>query len=137
MRSVSIATAPSGRCARNEQRLNITLHDVGVRRGKRWVLKHINLNLRAGERWALIGSNGAGKTQLLKLLSTEIWPTPTAEGRRRYRLGRRAIEEMDVRAVAWPLGAELQDKFARMGWDFAVRDIVAAGLHDTRFCRRR
>ena len=112
-------------------RLNITLHDVGVRRGKRWVLKHINLNLRAGERWALIGSNGAGKTQLLKLLSTEIWPTPTAEGQRRYRLGRGAIEEVDVKPLVAYLGAELQDKFARMDWDFSVRDIVAAGLQDT------
>lgn len=112
-------------------RLNITLHDVGVRRGKRWVLKHIDLNLRAGERWALIGSNGAGKTQLLKLLSSEIWPTPTTEGWRRYRLGRSSIDEVDVKPLVAYLGAELQDKFARMGWDFPVRDIVAAGLQDT------
>lgn len=112
-------------------RLNISLHDVGVRRGKRWVLKHVTVNLRAGERWALIGSNGAGKTQLLKLLSSEIWPTPTADGRRRYRLGRNAIEEMDVKPLVAFLGAELQDKFARMDWNFTVRDIVAAGLHDT------
>ncbi len=112
-------------------RLNITLHDVGVRRGKRWVLKHIDLNLRAGERWALIGSNGAGKTQLLKLLSTEIWPTPTGSEKRRFTLGRRVIEEIDAKPLIACLGAELQDKFARYGWDFSVRDIVAAGLHDT------
>ena len=112
-------------------RLSIALHDVGVRRGKRWVLKHINLNLHVGERWALIGSNGAGKTQLLKLLSTEIWPTPTAAGWRRYRLGRSTMNEMEVKPLVGYLGAELQDKFARMGWDFPVRDIVAAGLQDT------
>ena len=49
-------------------RLSIALRDVGVRRGNKWVLRNISLTLQPGERWALIGDNGAGKTQLLKLI---------------------------------------------------------------------
>ncbi|MBS0614493.1 MAG: ATP-binding cassette domain-containing protein, partial [Proteobacteria bacterium] len=71
------------------ERLSISLRAAGVRRGKRWVLEPVNLELRAAERWALIGGNGSGKTHLLKLLSTDLWPTPTGQERRTFRLGRR------------------------------------------------
>ena len=53
-------------------RLAISLHAVSVRRGAKWVLNDITWRLRPGERWALLGENGAGKTQLLKLLSGEV-----------------------------------------------------------------
>jgi molybdate transport system ATP-binding protein len=54
----------------------MSLHQVSVRRGDKWVLRGISWQLRPGQRWALIGENGAGKTQLLKLLSGDVWPTP-------------------------------------------------------------
>jgi iron complex transport system ATP-binding protein len=57
-------------------RLAMSLHAVSVRRGATWVLRDISWRLRPGERWALLGDNGAGKTQLLKLLSGDVWPTP-------------------------------------------------------------
>ncbi len=41
---------------------------VGVRHGKRWVLRNIDLDLRMGELVALIGRNGSGKTTLLRAL---------------------------------------------------------------------
>jgi ABC-type molybdenum transport system ATPase subunit/photorepair protein PhrA len=71
-------------------RLAVSLRAAGVRRGDKWVLRGITWQVRPGERWALLGENGAGKTQLLKLLSGDIWPTP---GRgsltvRFYRAGR-------------------------------------------------
>ncbi len=58
------------------ERLAMLLHAISVRRGDRWVLRDISWTLRPGERWALVGDNGAGKTQLLKLLSGDVWPTP-------------------------------------------------------------
>src|SRR5258708_35585337 len=58
------------------ERLSMLLHAVSVRRGDKWVLRGISWTLRPGERWALVGDNGAGKTQLLKLLSGDVWPTP-------------------------------------------------------------
>src|SRR5580704_2759085 len=73
-------------------RLALSLRAAGVRRGDKWVLRGITWQLRPGERWALLGENGAGKTQLLKLLSGDIWPTPTrsAAAARSYRAGRRS-----------------------------------------------
>jgi molybdate transport system ATP-binding protein len=95
------------------------------------VLKRLNVRFRPGERWALIGGNGAGKTQLLKLLATDIWPTPTGCERRVYRLGGHKIEESEAKPLIAYIGAELQDKYERYGWNFAVRDIVATGIQNT------
>jgi molybdate transport system ATP-binding protein len=114
-------------------RLAISLHAVSVRRGAKWVLNDITWRLRPGERWALLGENGAGKTQLLKLLSGEVWPTPRrllADGRS-FRLGGRKVDLIDAKGRIAYIGAERQDKYARYGWNLSVRDLVATGLHQT------
>jgi len=112
-------------------RLNIELHAVSVRRGDAWVLRNISLHLKAGEHWALIGDNGAGKTQLLKLLATDVWPTPTGREIRTYSLGTRPVDLIAAKQRIAYIGAELQDKYARYGWDLPVQELVASGLHRT------
>ena len=42
--------------------------------------------MEPGQRWLLVGGNGAGKTQLLKLVAGSVWPKPTDRALRRYRL---------------------------------------------------
>ena len=114
-------------------RLAVSLRVAGVRRGDKWVLRGITWQLRPGERWALLGENGAGKTQLLKLLSGDIWPTPmrATSAVRSYRVGRDAVELRDAKQRIAYLGGELQDKYARYAWNLRVRDVVATGLHRT------
>jgi molybdate transport system ATP-binding protein len=112
-------------------RLRISLHAVGVQRGGKWVLRDLTLDVRPGQRWALIGANGAGKTQLLKLLAGDVWPTPTAAGRRTYHLGRQEVDLIEAKSRIAYLGAEMQDKYARYGWDLTVSDLIATGLHRT------
>jgi molybdate transport system ATP-binding protein len=109
----------------------MSLHAVSVRRGGKRVLRDITLRLNAGERWALVGNNGAGKTQLLKLLAGFVWPTPTGREKRIYRLGRREIDLIEAKPRIAYVGAELQDKYTRYGWDLSVRDLIATGLHGT------
>jgi molybdate transport system ATP-binding protein len=117
------------------------LHAVSVRRGDKWALRDISWRLRPGERWALVGDNGAGKTQLLKLLSGDVWPTPTGPGKRRsagtngqersYRVARRQVDLIEAKRRVAYIGAEQQDKYARYGWNLRVRDLVATGVHRT------
>ena len=117
-------------------RLAMLLHAANVRRGGKWVLRDISWRLRPGERWALLGDNGAGKTQLLKLLSGDVWPTPTGPGTqqnagRSFSVGRRSVDLIAAKRRVAYVGAEQQDKYARYGWNLRVRDLVATGLHRT------
>ncbi len=114
-------------------RLGLSLRAAGVRRGDKWVLRGITWQIKPGERWALLGENGAGKTQLLKLLSGDVWPTPTraTAAVRSYRAGRQAIDLLDAKPRIAYLGGERQDKYARYAWNLRVRDVIATGLHRT------
>jgi molybdate transport system ATP-binding protein len=85
------------------------------------VLDEIDFVLQRGERWALIGPNGSGKTFLLKMLRGDVWPTPTGRERRASRLEKEQIAYV---------GPERQDKYVRYGWDLTVAQVVTTGLFD-------
>ena len=40
-----------------------------------WALRHVNLKFRVGERLAVVGKNGSGKTTFIKLLCRLYDPT--------------------------------------------------------------
>jgi len=109
------------------------LHAVSVRRGDKWALREVSWRLRPGERWALVGDNGAGKTQLLKLLSGDVWPTAgkaSAGGAgRSYRVAGEPVDVTEAKRRVAYIGAEQQDKYARYDWNLRVRDLLATGLH--------
>lgn len=46
----------------------LSLRDVSFSYGKKVILKHINLDIKAGEKIAIVGYNGAGKSTLVKLI---------------------------------------------------------------------
>lgn len=59
----------------NEKKPVIALYNIILEREGVRILDNINWEVRSGEHWAIIGQNGAGKTLLLKILSTYLWPT--------------------------------------------------------------
>lgn len=53
----------------------VRLSGVGVRIGTRWALQNVTLDLPAGASLAVLGANGAGKSSLLRVMSTLLRPT--------------------------------------------------------------
>jgi molybdate transport system ATP-binding protein len=96
------------------------------------VLKDLSWTIRPGERWVLAGGNGAGKTQLLKLVAGAVWPAPAARAVRCYRRGRQqwTTPQEVLDEIAY-LGAERQDKYQRYGWNMTAERIVGTGVHRT------
>ncbi len=61
----------------------LTITNCGINLGDRWLLRSADLSLHVGDRLALVGRNGAGKSSLMKLLSGQgemdegsVWVAP-------------------------------------------------------------
>jgi molybdate transport system ATP-binding protein len=110
--------------------VGVGLERVDLTLGGARVLRRIDLELLPGAHVLLLGANGAGKTQLLKLLGGERWPTPTGRERRTYRDRRgRPLELSELLPRIAYVGGERQDKYLRYDWNFSVERIVATGCH--------
>ncbi|WP_126444854.1 ABC transporter ATP-binding protein [Sulfuricystis multivorans] len=56
----------------------IAIHDLSTRLGGRWIHRHLDLEIRHGERVALVGDSGSGKTTLLRQVIGLLTPTTGA-----------------------------------------------------------
>ncbi|MBP6701365.1 MAG: ATP-binding cassette domain-containing protein [Halioglobus sp.] len=113
----------------------IILRDIGLRRGSKLLLEHAGVTIQPGQRLALIGANGSGKSSLFALLLGElVADTGDIEGMARLRLAHMAQE---VHATAMPAGeyvwrgdatlAGLRDELQRL--ESAGRFDAAAAIH--------
>ena len=80
--------------------------DVGFRYpgSERWAIRHVSMTLRPGERVALVGENGAGKTTITKLIARLYEPT---EGR--ITLDGIDLREYDLASLRHAIGVIFQD----------------------------
>jgi molybdate transport system ATP-binding protein len=113
------------------RQIEIYLDRLALDRAARPVLR-LSWSIKPGERWLVVGANGAGKTQLLKVLAGDVWPNESAHSSRRYKLGRIWHEQAaEVRDEIVYLGPERQDKYERYGWNHSALNVVGTGLYRT------
>ena len=118
--------------SRSTRFLEVRLEHLHLQRAGRRVLQDITWTIRPGERWLLAGANGAGKTQLLKILAGSVWPDPAATPARLYLSGSESASAPFgfSERIAY-LGAERQDQYQRYGWNLPAAHIVGTGIYGT------
>jgi molybdate transport system ATP-binding protein len=119
-------------CLSSTHILEIQLDRLQLHRAGRSILRDISWRIRPGERWLVIGSSGAGKTQLLKIVAGDVWPDDAdAPARRYFSSGEWQDQPEGIRdELAW-LGPERQDRYERYGWNYPAIDVVGTGLYRT------
>lgn len=114
---------------RESAHIGVELSRLDLHREDRPVLRGLSWRIRPGERWVVLGGNGAGKTQLLKILSGDVWPDPSTHAARRYRFaGELHREPQAVREEIAYLGPERQDRYERYGWNPSALEVVGTGI---------
>ncbi len=101
---IKIATSP--RPFPNPIQQGFTFEDVGFKysNSERWANRHLNFTLKAGEKLALVGENGAGKTTVVKLLARLYDPV---EGR--ILLDGYDLQDYDIKDLRKATGVIFQD----------------------------
>ena len=102
----TIHSSPNARQVPTPIETGFVFENVGFRYpgSERWAVRNVNLELRPGERVALVGENGAGKTTITKLLARLYDPT---EGR--ITLDGVDLKEYDLASVRKAIGVIFQD----------------------------
>ncbi len=90
--------------------------NVGFRYGtsEKWAVRNLSFTLKAGEKLALVGENGSGKTTVVKLLARLYDPTE----------GRILLDGKDLREYSIE---ELRDQIGVIFQDYARYQMTAAG----------
>ena len=115
----------------------ISARQIGLRKGTRTILDHVDIDILPGEIVTLIGPNGAGKTSLVRLLLAIAQPTSGVIQRQPGLIVGYVPQRFDIdRAIPMTverflmLSSELRDAGARMQ---ALSDVGAPSLGDRQF----
>ncbi|VVC76713.1 Hemin import ATP-binding protein HmuV [Aquicella siphonis] len=94
----------------------LTASRLTLTMGNRKLCQSLNLQLRAGEVWGILGPNGCGKTTLLHALCG-LRPVTCGE----IRLGGQLLNQLPVKTIARSIGLLFQDitvVFPQTVWDY-------------------
>ncbi|RMI13693.1 ABC transporter ATP-binding protein [Cellulomonas triticagri] len=102
----------------------LDLQDVTIRRGTTTILDGLSWRVREGERWVVLGRNGAGKTTVLQVASGRMHPTSGTADLLGSRLGR--VDVFELRPRIGLASAALAD---RIPGGELVRDVVLTAAY--------
>lgn len=97
----------------------LRLHQVGVLRSGRWILRDVTWQVLPDERWLVLGANGSGKTTLVRVSSLYEHPTAGEVDVLGERLGR-----VDVRQLRRRVGLASAALAAQLRPGLVAADIV-------------
>jgi iron complex transport system ATP-binding protein len=102
----------------------LDLQDVTIRRGTTTILDGLSWTVREGERWVVLGRNGAGKTTVLQVASGRMHPTSGTADLLGSRLGR--VDVFELRPRIGLASAALAE---RIPGGEVVRDVVLTAAY--------
>ncbi|MFC4616955.1 ABC transporter ATP-binding protein [Cellulomonas algicola] len=102
----------------------LDLQAVTIRRGTTTILDDVSWTVREGERWVVLGRNGAGKTTMLQVASGRMHPSQGTADVLGSRLGR--VDVFELRPRVGLSSAALAD---RIPSGETVRDVVLTAAY--------
>ncbi|MFM9280209.1 ABC transporter ATP-binding protein [Paenibacillus jiagnxiensis] len=102
----------------------IKMEHITLQRGQDRILDDVNLEVRTGEHWAILGRNGSGKTTMLEMMTGYLFPTTG-----RVEVLGNVYGECDVREVRKEIGYISQSLLEKLALKDPVWEVVATGAY--------
>ena len=106
----------------------VLLDKVSIRYGKRCILSNLDWTIKKGEKWALRGENGAGKSTILSLICAD---NPQSYTCNINLFGKKRGTGESIWDIKKRIGYVSPEMFRSYQKNLPVIDIVASGLFDT------
>lgn len=90
------------------------------------VLKNMNLTIKQGEHWVILGANGSGKSTLLKLMSNDLYPNTHYKFKKEI-LGQAVWDISELKKNLGIITNDLQNEFIFNAKDSTGFEIVRSG----------
>lgn len=106
----------------------VKMTDVNIIYGDKKILRHINWEVRRGEKWGLSGPNGAGKSTLLSLITAD---NPQAYANEIYLFDRRRGTGESIWDIKRKIGYISPELHLYFDFSATAFQSIASGLFDT------
>lgn len=106
----------------------IKLQNVSIKYGQKVILKDVDWEVKAGEKWLLQGGNGSGKSTLISLL---IGENPQAYSQNFWLFGRKRGPGESIWEVKRPTGFVAPELSRYFPANQTCRKVILSGLFDT------
>lgn len=100
----------------------IELKQVNFKREQRSILSNVNLHMKKGEHWTILGKNGSGKTTILEMINGYTFPSSGT-----LNVLGNLYGACDVREVRKKIGYISQSLFEKLNLGDPVWEVVATG----------
>jgi molybdate transport system ATP-binding protein len=117
-----------GQLQTNDFSIAIKMVDVNIRYGDKYILHHINWEVKRGERWGLSGPNGAGKSTLLSLITGD---NPQAYANEIYLFDKRRGSGESIWDIKKKIGYISPELHLYFDFSATAFQSIASGLFDT------
>ncbi|MDY3201640.1 MAG: ATP-binding cassette domain-containing protein [Arcobacter sp.] len=108
----------------------IDFENLNVGYDEKIVLKDINLKIKQGEHWAILGANGSGKSTLMKVIQSEIHPRRDKPFKKEI-LGKATYSIFELRKELGIITNDLHNYFAREAGYLSGFEVVLSGHYSS------
>lgn len=108
----------------------IDFENLNVGYDEEIVLKNINLKIKQGEHWAILGANGSGKSTLMKIIQSEIHPRKDKPFKKEI-LGKTTYSIFELRKNLGIITNDLHNFFAKEATYLDGFRVVLSGYYSS------
>lgn len=94
------------------------------------ILKDINLKIKEGEHWAILGANGSGKSTLIKLISNELFPNRQYPFKKEI-FGKQRHSTSELKNELGIITNNLHNYFSAKGGFLSAYEVTLSGFYST------